>query len=221
MIFRIKIVLLLFLLCVESNAQILQNFCDKPLTIQVGWNIIDDNAQTFRNIFNPKSWYSDPLPGKISAMKTLRGKLKSEIGISLVKMSKSYYKDRYLNPGIFSCVDFNFRVQFNLTNKLYTHRHYGNQLNNFGINISPIFGIGYTNRTQTVYSKNLNLNVGGCFTLWILRNKFGLNLQSLAKFGLQKSIPLAGSNYFHHSIGITYVARLLSKKQFFENRFNL
>lgn len=107
------IAVLFCLLQYSGFAQFLRNFRSKPTTFQWGWNVIDDNANTYRQLININSSYSDAFPGKFSAMKTLSGRLKGELNLGFAKMKQSYYKDRYIYPGVFTCVDFNFRVQFN------------------------------------------------------------------------------------------------------------
>ena len=205
------------MLCVlhlSAHAQFLGNFRSKPTTFQGGWNIIDDNANTYRELLKISSWYSDAFPGKFSAMKTLTGKLKGEVNIGFAKMKQSYYKDRYIYPGVFTCIDLNFRIQFNpfdrFFDNLYIPRRgnsFGNRLSNGGINLGPVFGLGFTSRTQTVFDRAMTFNIGVTGTYWIKRNKVGITLQSLGKIGLETPILFAGSNYFHHSVGVSYVVK--------------
>jgi hypothetical protein len=206
----------------KSSAQFLTNFRSKPTTFTGGWNIIDDNANTYRELVKINSWYSDAFPGKFSAMKTLTGKLKGEINLGFAKMKQSYYKDRYVYPGIFTCVDLNFRIQFNpfdrFFDNLYIPRRgnsFGNRLSNGGINIGPVMGFGFTSRTQTVFDRAFTFNIGFVGTYWIKRNDFGIVLQSMGKIGLETPLLFAGSNYFHHSVGFSYVVRngLYQKRQ--------
>jgi hypothetical protein len=217
--------LLGIVLCVfhlSAPAQFLGNFRSKPTTFQWGWNIIDDNANTYRQLVKIESWYSDFFPGKFSVMKTLAGKLKGEVNVGFAKMKQSYYKDRYIYPGVFTCVDLNFRVQFNPFNKFFDNLYiprrgnsFGNRLSNGGINLGPIIGLGFTSRTQTVFDRAMTLNIGFTGTYWIKRNKVGITLQSLGKIGLETPILFAGSNYFHHSVGVSFVVKnqLYHKRQ--------
>ncbi len=208
------VAVLFCLLQITGFAQFLRNFRSKPTTFQWGWNIIDDNANTYRELININSWYSDAFPGKFSAMKTLSGKLKGELNLGFAKMKQSYYKDRYIYPGVFTCVDFNFRVQFNPLDKFFDNLYiprrgnsFGNRISNCGINIGPIFGLGFTSRTQTVFDRAMSLNIGITGTFWFVRNKVGITLQSVGKIGLQTPFLFAGSNYFHHSAGISVVLK--------------
>jgi hypothetical protein len=206
------LVLLFLVVHIPLSAQFLGTFRSKPTTFQGGWNIIDDNRNSYQDLLNVKSWYSDAFPGKFSAAKTLSGRLKGEINIGFSKMKQSYYRERYVYPGVFTCVDLNFRIQFNpfdgFFDDLYFPRRgksFSNKLSNCGISITPIFGLGYTTRTQTVFDKAMTFNFGMAGTFWIKRGKVGICLQSIAKWGLQTPIIKTGSNYIHHSAGIVYV----------------
>ncbi len=197
-----------------SHAQFLRNFRSKPTTFQGGWNIIDDNRNSYQDLLSFKSWYSNAFPGKFSAMKTLSGRLKGEINIGFSKMKQSYYKERYVYPGIFTCVDLNFRIQFNPFDRFFDNLYYPRQGHNLlnkmslgGVNISPLFGLGFTSRTQTVFDRSMTFNFGVAGTYWFVRNKIGITLQSVGKLGLETPLLKTGSNYIHHSAGIVYVSR--------------
>jgi hypothetical protein len=204
--------LVLSLTTTVSQSQFLKNFRSKPTTFQGGWNIIDDNRNSYQDLLDFKSWYSNALPGKFSAMKTLSGRLKGELNVGFSKMKQSYYKERYVYPGIFTCVDLNFRVQFNPFDKFFDNlylprrgKSFSNTLSNGGISIAPVFGLGYTTRDQTVFDKAMTFNFGVSGTYWIKRGKLGLSMESLGKMGLQTPIVRTGSNYIHHSASIVYV----------------
>jgi hypothetical protein len=211
---RAFIVLFICTLTTVSHSQFLRNFRSKPTTFQGGWNIIDDNRNSYQDLLSFKSWYSNAFPGKFSAMKTLTGRLKGELNVGFSKMKQSYYKERYVYPGIFTCVDLNFRVQYNLFNRFFDNLYiprrgnsFGNRLSNDGINIAPVFGLGFTSRTQTVFDRAMTFNFGFVGTYWFVRNKVGITIQSVGKLGLQTPFLKTGSNYIHHSAGIVYVSR--------------
>ncbi len=202
-------------LCFQlSPAQFLRNFRSKPTTFQGGWNIIDDNSNSFQDLLSFKSMYSNAFPGKFSAMKTLSGRLKGEVNLGFSKMKQSYYKERYVYPGIFTCIDINFRIQYNPFDKFFDNLYYPRQghalLNKIslgGVNIAPLFGLGFTSRTQTVFDRAMTFNFGVVGTYWFVRNKVGITMQSVGKLGLQTPFLKSGSNYIHHSIGLVYVSR--------------
>jgi hypothetical protein len=202
-------------LCVQfSHAQFLRNFRSKPTTFQGGWNVIDDNRNSFQDLLSFKSLYSNAFPGKFSAMKTLTGRLKGEVNLGFSKMKQSYYRERYVYPGIFTCIDINFRIQYNPFDKFFDNLYYPRQghalLNKIslgGVNIAPLFGLGFTSRTQTVFDRAMTFNFGVVGTYWFVRNKVGITMQSVGKLGLQTPFLKSGSNYIHHSIGLVYVSR--------------
>ena len=211
---RAFIVLLVCTLNTVTYSQFLRNFRSKPTTFQGGWNIIDDNRNSYQDLLNFKSLYSNALPGKFSAMKTLSGRLKGEVNLGFSKMKQSYYKERYVYPGIFTCLDVNFRIQFNPFDRFFDNLYYPRQGHNLlnkislgGVNISPLFGFGFTSRTQTVFDRAMTFNFGVAGTYWFVRNKIGITLQSVGKLGLQTPFLKTGSNYIHHSAGIVYVSR--------------
>jgi hypothetical protein len=138
--------------------------------------------------------------------------LKGELNIGFSKMKESYYKERYVYPGVFTCVDLNFRIQFNPFDRFFQNLYYprrgkslSNSISNGGISITPILGLGYTTRTQTVFDRALTFNFGIAGTYWFKRNSIGITLQSVGKLGLQTPILTTGSNYIHHSAGVVYV----------------
>jgi hypothetical protein len=73
------------------------------------------------------------------------------------------------------------------------------------LNFFPVSGFGYTQRSQTEFAKAATFNFGFGGTLWLNKNKLGIVAQTMGKWGLQKPIIRAGSNYIHHSIGLIYV----------------
>ena len=190
------------------NAQFLSS---TNTTVQVGWNIIDDNANSYGKLLSSESWYSDPFPGKISIMKSVSDELKVELNVGVSKMKRSYYGERYLNPGLFTCFDINIRYQINPLNDFFKNLWRRNSILSYvsqgGITIEPIVGIGYTTRTQTVFSRSLTFNFGIGGTYWLKRNRVGISLQSVGKLGLDRNILKTGSNYIHHSCGLVWVVR--------------
>ncbi len=190
------------------NAQFLSS---TNTTVQVGWNIIDDNANSYGKLLNSESYYSDPFPGKLSLMKSISDDFKVETNMGISKMAKSYYGERYLNPGLFTCIDINLRYQINPLNSFFKSLWRRNSILSYisqcGITIEPIVGFGYTSRTQTVFSRSLTFNFGIGGTYWLKRNRVGILLQSVGKLGLDRNILKTGSNYIHHSCGLVWVVR--------------
>jgi hypothetical protein len=190
------------------NSQILNS----STTYQIGWNIIDDNANSFGKILNKDSWYTDAFPGKISIMKSINSDWKVEGNLAVSKMKESYYSERYLNPGLFTCVDLNIRHQINPLNELFKGLWRRNSkvmsvLSQGGVTFEPIVGVGYTYRSQTVFSRAITFNFGFGTTYWLKRNRAGIMVQSIGKLGLERNIIRTGSNYINHSLGFVWVVR--------------
>lgn len=188
-------------------------FLTRPTTIKLQSHAIDDDRNSFSGLLSLSNWSTSFVPTRIVLGKTIQDKVKIDLGLGYLKMNPSIYKERYLSPGSFISTDLNIRYQINLASsffdKLYVPRGnaFLNSLSNMGFNVYPIVGLGYTHRTQTVFRNSINLNVGGGFTLWFVRNRLGLNMESQAKVGLDALMPISGSNYFHHSAGLVIVTK--------------
>jgi len=188
-------------------------FLTRQTTIKLQSHAIDDDGNTYKKLFTLSSWSKSYLPSRIVLSKTIQDKYKADLAISYLKMSPSIYKERYLSPGTFFNTDINFRYQINLGSryfdKLYIPRGNSilNAISNMGFNIYPMIGLGYTNRSQTVYKNSVNFNFGGGLTIWFVRNRFGLNIESQGKMGIDSRMPIAGSNYFHYSAGLVIVTK--------------
>jgi type IV secretory pathway TrbD component len=73
--------------------------------------------------------------------------------------------------------------------------------------LSPylIGGLGYTYRALPSRKNAITANIGLGFNIWIRRG-FGLNVQSIAKFALNKA---DSKNYLMHTLGVVYRFNLL------------
>ncbi len=188
-------------------------FLTRPTTIKLQSQAIDDDRNSFSGLFNPPTWSKSYIPTRITISKAIQEKLKVDLSLAYLKMNPSVYKERYLNPGIFFNTDINLRYQISFGNnffdKLYVPRgnSFLNSISNMGFNIYPMFGVGYTMRSQTIFKNSINMNVGAGFTCWFKKNRFGINIESQAKVGIDSRMPISGSNYFHHTAGIVIVTK--------------
>lgn len=207
------LVFILHLSNVSRGQSGFMEFLTRPTTIKLHSHAIDDDRNTFTGLLSLASWSKSYIPSRIVVGKTIQDKFKIDLGISYLKMSPVVYRERYVAPGTFFNTDLNVRYQINLGNsyfdKLFVPRgnSFLNAISNMGFNIYPIVGLGYTKRSQTVYENSINLNVGGGFTMWFVRNRIGLNFESQGKLGIDSRMPIAGSNYFHHSAGLIIVTK--------------
>ena len=212
--FRLAALMILFHLSMSSNGQSgFMEFLTRPTTIKLQSHAIDDDRNSYKGLFSLPNWSKSYIPSRISLGKTIQDKFKIDLAFCYLKMSPLIYRERYISPGTFFNTDLNVRYQINLGSsyfdKLFVPRgnSFLNGLSNMGLNIYPIVGFGYTNRSQTVYKNSINLNFGGGFTLWFVRNRLGFNIESQGKLGIDKRMPIAGSNYFHHSAGLVIVTK--------------
>ncbi|MEY2938886.1 MAG: hypothetical protein RL062_1475 [Bacteroidota bacterium] len=188
-------------------------FLTRPTTIKLQSQAIDDDRNSFSGLFTPQTWSKSYIPTKITISKTIQERLKVDWGLAYLKMNPSVYKERYLDPGVFFNTDINLRYQINFANnffdRLYVPRgnSFLNNISNMGFNVYPVFGVGYTLRTQTIFKKSINMNFGAGLTCWFKKNRFGINMESQAKVGIDSRMPISGSNYFHHSAGIVIVTK--------------
>jgi hypothetical protein len=189
------------------------DFLTRPTTIKLQSHAVDDDRNTYRGLLTLSNWSKSYIPTRIVFGKTIQDKFKIDLGFSYLKMSPLTYRERYVAPGTFFNTDLNVRYQINLGSryfdKLFVPRgnSFLNALSNLGFNIYPIAGFGYTKRSQTVYKNSINFNFGGGFTMWFVRNRLGLNIESQGKLGIDSRMPIAGSNYFHHSAGLVLVTK--------------
>jgi hypothetical protein len=214
--FRTKHLLFIILICafqVRSFAQFsMMDFIFRPTTIQVGWHALDDDAAAFKGFFDYKKWSMLYYPTRVTVSKTVVSNLKAELALAYTKMNQAAYsRERYLAPGVFFCADlnvrYNFTINFPALERLDQPKATPLQkfASGLALNFFPVTGFGYSQRTQTEFAKSPTFNLGFGGTLWLNKNKFGIVAQTMGKWGLQKPILRAGSNYIHHSVGLIYV----------------
>ncbi len=211
---RLAALMILFHLSMSSNGQSgFMEFLTRPTTIKLHSQAIDDDRNSYSGFLTPKTWSKSYIPTRIIISKTIQDRIKIDLGLAYLKMNQSVYLERYLSPGVFLNADLNLRYQVNIGNnyfdKLYIPRgnSFLNAISNMGFNVYPIAGFGYTNRSQTIFRNSLNFNFGGGFTLWFIRNRIGLNIETQGKIGIDSRMPISGSNYFHHSAGLVIVTK--------------
>jgi hypothetical protein len=214
--FRTKHLLLIVVICVfqmRSFAQFsMMDFIFRPTTIQVGWHALDDDASAFKGLLKHQNWSMLYYPTRVTVSKTVVSNLKAELALAYTKMNKAAYaSERYLAPGVFFCADlnvrYNFTISFPALERLDQPKATPLQklASGLALNFFPVGGFGYSQRSQTEFAKAATLNLGFGGTLWLNKNKFGIVAQTMGKWGLQKPIVRAGSNYIHHSVGLIYV----------------
>lgn len=204
----------------KSRSAFAEKLRFSPWVVSHGWNVVHDDAgKWFKNLFRVNdTWNATPYPLRFSCEKWLYNKndsTGSSRGWSL-ELSGAYNRygvGNYLydekNPVLVSTsyqlfsVDLNAKYNFNKILDL--NKLFGAQKEVF----QPygIMGIGYTSRTLPAHPNTANLNVGLGFNVWIYRN-IGIQVQSVAKFGVKDKFPNSGSNYLQHSVGVVYQINL-------------
>ena len=177
-----------------------------PWTIQLGGNVVDDDGKPFNDLFNAsKSWNLPPYPTKLAIDKSLEHGWSAEFCL----VYNNYKTGKIINgitndaSHLFMSVD--IQGKYHLNNIIKIKEWF-----------SPYasIGIGYTYRNIGPYNNVATANIGLGFDFLIYEG-FGLNLQSLAKFGIKSPFIKTGSNYLQHSLGITYtIGQFADKKPF-------
>jgi hypothetical protein len=194
-----------------------------PWVVGHGWNVVhDDGGKWFKNLFKVNEvWNATPYPLRFSAEKWLYNKNDtsgSTRGWS-VELSGAYNrygvgnylfdtKTPVLVPIPYKLFSFDLHAKYNFNKILDLNKILGAKEEIF----QPygIMGLGYTYRTLPAHPNTVNLDVGLGFNVWIYKN-IGIQVQSVAKFGLKNRFPTSGSNYLQHSVGIVYQINLKPK----------
>lgn len=187
----------------QFNAQMRQT----PWIIGGGWNVVHDDAgKWFKNLFNTgKAWNIPPYPSRLTCEKVLDKEQGWSIELMLAYnrygIGNFIDEDRAFVTTQWSLFSADVMGKYDF-NKLY-------DLNALMFKDQEIFqpygtfGLGYTMRTMPRFPHTATFNLGLGFNAWIYEG-WGIQVQSLAKFGLRAKFPFSGSNYLQHSIGVVY-----------------
>lgn len=187
-----------------------------PWVVGQGWNIVQDDAgKWFKNLFNvDKTWNMAPYPVRFTCEKYLYNKndsTKARRGWSVELMAayNRYGIGNYLvdkeNPVLvtkeYVLMSFDLHAKYNFNKLLDLNKLCGAKKEIF----QPFgtFGAGYTYRTLPAHPGSATINAGLGFNVWVFKG-IGVQVQSLAKFGLEERFPHAGTNYLQHSISVVY-----------------
>ena len=210
---KAALVVILLTVCVsQSNAQFSRwyyQFVAKmrqtPWIIGGGWNVVDDDGQPFKKLFDVnKAWNIPAYPTRLFGQKVLDKEKGWAIELALTY--NRYASGNRINNDVitpagqtFFGVDVAAIYDFN---KLY-------DLNALMFGEQEIFqpyanmGLGYTYRAigPHVHAPNINLGLG--FNVWVYEG-WGVQIQSVSKIGLAGQIIKTKANYMQHSIGVVY-----------------
>lgn len=175
----------------------------------IGGNVVDDDGSPFKHLFDVGSrWNLRPYPSRLTVERSLKHTFSVEGAFNF----NQYKGSKIINgevgqSGIFFSADVNLKNDFN------------KMVNMDGwFNPYVVYGAGLTYRTVRSMPIGANLNVGFGFNIWVSRS-FGINFQSIAKFGVSTRFPHSSANYLQHSTGIVYKIQKGGKANFLKRRY--
>lgn len=171
----------------------------------IGWNVVDDNSYPFKKLFDiRKSWLIRPYPTQLIADRSYKNgfSLGGVFNFNMYKPSKLINGTIGGGSGLFFSLD--FLAKYHLKEII--------NLPKWADPYLP-FGTGYTLRFSPPHRNTFMLNMGVGANFWVYQEWIGINVQSLAKFGLKSPFLKTGSNYLQHSIGIVIKLFLDKKKK--------
>lgn len=169
---------------------------ETPWIVGLSGNVIDDDGKPFQNVFDTKKvWNVRPFPTKVTCEKTFLNGWSSEFSFAYnyIKKGKVINGDVRTSTGNYLCFDLAAKYNFNQFFPKYNY-----------IDLYAISGLGYTHRDASKYNSVMTANLGVGTTVWVYNDLLGLNIQSIAKFGLASPIFKTGANYLQHSVGIVF-----------------
>lgn len=180
----------------HSNTKFKRKLRKTVWTIGGSLAIIDDDGKPYKELVNISSWNLFPIPTKLS----LEGyydkgfSFEGSFTVSRYKGGKTINNEIANGTKLFLSFDANTR--YDLNNLIGDTKFF-----------SPyaVGGLGYTFRALSKQRHCPTFNFGLGFTIWLERG-IGINVQSLAKFGLSR---YRSTNYLMHTIGVVYRFNLL------------
>jgi hypothetical protein len=171
----------------------------------LGWNVVDDNGSPFKKLFDiPNAWSMPWHPSQLSA--ELIGKNGFTYGAAF--SYNKYKSGKTINSKVISGSFLFFNLDLFAKYHLKEHVKLPPRIDPYAS-----AGAGYTLRFVGPYNNTATLNFGFGMNVW-LNQYIGLNLQSLAKFGLRSPFYKNGSNYLQHSIGVVFILDNTPKKRY-------
>ncbi len=178
--------------------------------IGIGGNVVDDDGSPFKYLFNAMPrWNVRPYPTRLTVERSLNNSFSIEGAFNF----NTYKGFKIINnevgkAGIFLSLDMNFK---NSINKM---------LGKDG-RFDPyfVYGAGATFRSVRSLPIGGNINVGLGSNFWITR-AFGINIQSVAKFGMSPTrFYKTSQNYLQHSLSFVIKLQKGGKNPFIRPRY--
>jgi hypothetical protein len=171
-------------------------------SVGLGWSIVEDEGRPFKGIADVKNWNFPGFPGQLNCEKYFD----KGFSFALNATYNQYKPGKLINNEIIStsstflALDLNVQYDF-------THSYDINQkwfrLKYKVFDMYGATGFGYTYRSLHSGPGVGTYNIGIGMHAWIYEG-FGINLNSMAKFGLVAPIIHTNTNYLMYSVGIIY-----------------
>lgn len=188
-----------------------------PWVIGLGGNVIDDDGKPFENFFDVKNgWNVAPFPTKVSCEKLMLHGWSSEFAFTYnyIKNGKIINGDVRTYTGNYMAFDLSAKYNFN---EFFKTKSW--------LDLYMMHGFGFTHRDAVKYQNVATSNLAFGASAWIYEDMLGINVQTMAKFGLSAPLFKTGSNYLQHSLSIVYKFSSVAgsngtraKYKFFKNR---
>lgn len=207
-----------FLIGTNTKAQFFETLRTSPWIIGAGWNIVDDNGQKTKNIFDFKNSFNiPPYPA------TLRVEKFYKDGISFVFNGSynRYQSKKVINGDLNQTTTFlafdlgakyNFSYLYNINQEWF----------NFDSDVFDYYlamGMGVTFRNTDQVGNSGTVNIGFGLNSFVYNN-WGINLEAVGKFGLSGKFIQTAANYTQYSFGVIYKIRSSSRLHGGAKRFN-
>ncbi len=196
------------------------NLSKTPWVVGLGGNVIDDDGKPFKDVFDTKkTWLVRPYPTKVTCEKILLRSWSTEFAFSYnyIKNGKIINGDLRTYTGNYFCFDLAMKYNFN---------HFFQEQN--WLDAYMMHGFGYTLRDAPKYKNVVTTNLAFGATVWVYSSILGINVQTMAKFGLTSPLFKTGANYLQHSAGIVFkfgglngglkAGKVGARYKFFKNR---
>ncbi len=168
--------------------------------------MVDDNGKWFQGLFSVrKVWNIRWFPSQAFAeffSKNGVWTLGTAISYNMYKTGKEI--NHVFITGRFPFLSADLYAKLHLRELLNTEKQY---------DVYIPMGAGYTLRTLSPYHNTITLNIGLGMVYWI-NDKVGINVGSLAKFGMRSPFFKSGSNYLQHTLSVVYLLDRSFRKKY-------
>jgi hypothetical protein len=168
-------------------------------TAGVNGVVIDDDANSFKKHFDVKeNWNLLPFPTNAHLEGFIDKGFSVEGAFTYMRLKKGkILGDNVVRNAHHSLFSFDVNAKYDLNELIGDTKAFSPYL---------VAGLGYTYRSVEGLRHAITGNFGFGFNVWVYKG-WGLNVQSMAKFALNKA---SHRNYLQHSVGVVYRFNLLT-----------